>query len=90
MPIFKPLESWDLAKSKKLQVNQKYNLAHEVYYDNRVCLLYIKSEKSMVVGPQRLHRNLFTEGKLVRKTGKDPKNKFIQKIKLIRKEVQVR
>jgi hypothetical protein len=44
----------------------------------------------MVVGPQRLHRNLFTEGKLVRKTGKDPKNKFIQKIKLIPKEVQVR
>jgi len=27
----------------------------------------------MVVGPQRLHRNIFTEEKLVRKTGKDPK-----------------
>jgi hypothetical protein len=25
----------------------------------------------MVVGPQRLHRNLFTEDKLVRKTGKE-------------------
>jgi hypothetical protein len=25
----------------------------------------------MVVGPQRLHRNLFSEDKLVRKTGKE-------------------
>jgi hypothetical protein len=35
----------------------------------------------MVVGPQRLHRNRFTEDKLVRKTGKELE--LIQKLKLI-------